>query len=45
MTLRGLIQKANESGVRRDDVVAVMKENEAFMLLYYKGLDLAEAGR
>lgn len=36
MTLRSLIEKANEKGISKDDIVTVVKENESFILLYYK---------
>lgn len=36
MTLRGLIQKANEEAIARKDIVSVLKENESFILLYCK---------
>lgn len=36
VTLRGLIKEANVKGIRREDIVTIMKENEAFFLLYYK---------
>lgn len=42
MTLRGLIQKANDEHVVKDDVVTVLRENEVFVLLYYKGNGRAE---
>jgi len=36
MTLRSLISRANELGIRHEDVVSVVRESEAFILLYYK---------
>lgn len=36
MTLRGLIQKANEEGLARENIVSVLKENESFIMLYCK---------
>lgn len=35
-TLRDLIIKANDKGIKKEDIVNVLKENEAFILLYYK---------
>lgn len=34
-TIRDLIRKANEMGITKNDIVYIMKENEAFILLYY----------
>lgn len=36
MTLRNLINKVNELGVQKEDIVRIVKENETFFLLYYK---------
>jgi len=35
-TLRDLIAKANEAGIRKDDIVYIQKTEGAFILLYYK---------
>lgn len=35
-TLRNLIDKVNELGIQKEDIVNIIKENETFLLLYYK---------
>jgi hypothetical protein len=35
-TLRGIVKDANEEGVKREDVVALLKENGQFVLIYFK---------
>lgn len=36
MTLRGLIKSANECGITRERLVTVLKEEDTFILLYYR---------
>lgn len=36
MSLMDLVEKMNERGVAKDSIVSIIKENEAFILLYYK---------
>jgi len=36
MSLMDLVEKMNERGVAKDSIVGIIKENEAFILLYYK---------
>lgn len=35
-TLREMVRAANEEGVKRDDIVSLLKENSQFVLVYYK---------
>jgi hypothetical protein len=35
-TLRGIVKDANEEGVKREDVVTLLKENGQFVLIYFK---------
>lgn len=35
-TIRGIIKSANEVGVRREDIVSLLKENGQFVLVYFK---------
>jgi len=36
MTLRGLIQKVNDAEVKKENVISILKDNESFIMLYYK---------
>jgi len=38
-TLRELIGRANREGIAREDIAGVLRENEAFILLYYKSAE------
>lgn len=35
-TLRGIVKDANEEGIKREDVVSLLKENGQFVLIYFK---------
>ena len=35
-TLRGIVKDANEEGVKREDVITLLKENGQFVLIYFK---------
>lgn len=35
-TIRGIVKSANEVGVRREDIVSLLKENSQFVLVYFK---------
>lgn len=35
-TLRGIVKDANEEGVKREDIVTLLKENGQFVLIYFK---------
>lgn len=35
-TIRGIIRTANEEGVRRENIVSLLKENGQFVLIYFK---------
>lgn len=34
-TIRELVKAANEIGIRRDDIVSLVKEGGQFILIYY----------
>ena len=35
-TLRGIVKDANEEGVKREDIITLLKENGQFVLIYFK---------
>ena len=35
-TIREIVRTANEEGVKREDIVSLLKENSQFVLVYYK---------
>lgn len=35
-TIRGIVKSANEEGIKREDVVSLLKENGQFVLVYFK---------
>ena len=35
-TLRGIVRSANEEGIRREDIVSLLKENGQFVLIYFR---------
>lgn len=35
-TLRGIVNTSNELGVKREDIVSLLKENGQFVLVYFK---------
>ena len=35
-TIREIVRYANEVGVKREDIVSLLKENGQFVLVYYK---------
>ena len=35
-TIREITRAANEEGIRREDIVSLLKENGQFVLIYYK---------
>lgn len=35
-TIRGIVRSANEGGIKREDVVSLLKENGQFVLVYFK---------
>lgn len=35
-TIRGIVTKVNEVGVKRQDIVSLLKENGQFVLIYFK---------
>ena len=35
-TIREIVKTANEEGVKREDIVSLLKENSQFVLVYYR---------
>lgn len=35
-TIRGIVKKANTEGIKREDIVSLNKEEEQYVLVYYK---------
>lgn len=35
-TIREIVKTVNEEGVKREDIVSLLKENGQFVLVYYK---------
>jgi hypothetical protein len=35
-TIRGIVNGANEVGIKREDIVSLLKENGQFVLVYFK---------
>lgn len=35
-TIRGIIRAANEEGIKRENIVSLLKENGQFVLIYFK---------
>ena len=35
-TIREIARTANERGIKREDIVSLLKENSQFVLVYYK---------
>lgn len=35
-TIREIVKTANEEGIKREDIVSLLKENGQFVLVYYK---------
>lgn len=35
-TIRGIINSANEIGIKREDIVSLLKDNGQFVLVYFK---------
>ena len=35
-TLRGVVRSANEEGIKRKDIVSLLKENGQFVLIYFR---------
>ena len=36
VTIRGIIKAANEEGIKKEDIVSLLKENGQFVLVYFK---------
>ena len=35
-TIRGIVRSANEEGIKREDIVSLLKENGQFILTYFR---------
>lgn len=35
-TIRGIVKSANEEGIKREDIVSLLKENGQFVLIYFR---------
>lgn len=35
-TIRGIVRLANEKGIKRGDIVSLLKENGQFVLIYFR---------
>ena len=35
-TIRGIVRTVNEEGIKREDIVTLLKENGQYTLIYYK---------
>lgn len=35
-TIREIVKTANEQGIKREDIVSLLKENSQFVLVYYR---------
>lgn len=36
ITIRGIVRSANEEGIKREDIVSLLKENGQFVLIYFR---------
>lgn len=36
VTIRGIVRSVNEEGIKREDIVSLLKENGQFVLIYFK---------
>lgn len=35
-TIRGIIKTANEKGIKKEDIVSLLRENGQFILIYFR---------
>lgn len=35
-TIRGIIKTSNEEGIKKEDIVSLLKDNNQYVLVYYK---------
>lgn len=35
-TIRGIVNVVNKEGIKREDIITILKEGEQFVLLYFK---------
>lgn len=35
-TIRGIVRSASEEGIKREDIVSLLKENDQFVLIYFR---------
>lgn len=36
VTIRDIVRSANEEGIKREDIVSLLKENGQFVLIYFR---------
>lgn len=36
VTIRGIVKSANEEGIKKEDIISLLKENGQFVLIYFK---------
>ena len=36
ITIRGIVKSANEEGIKKEDIISLLKENGQFVLVYFK---------
>lgn len=36
VTIRGIVKAVNEEGIKKEDIVSLLKENGQFVLIYFK---------
>lgn len=36
VTIRGIVKSANEEGIKKEDIISLLKENGQFVLVYFK---------
>ena len=36
VTIRGIVKAANEEGIKKEDIVSLLKENGQFVLIYFR---------
>ena len=36
VTIRGIVKSANEEGIKKENIISLLKENGQFVLVYFK---------
>ena len=36
ITIRGIVKSVNEEGIKKEDIISLLKENGQFVLVYFK---------